>query len=143
MSAYEVGLRTTVVTTATATVEVRAGTRRVQIHELGITLQAATASTFGLGRPANSGSTAGGTNNAPQPGDVADAAAGFSVISTGQTTAPTAPAVFFRRIGFPATIGSGVIWTFRNLIVPVSGALVLWNLSAVGVSDVYLVAEEQ
>ena len=141
MSMYEIGLRTSVVTTASAGWEIRASTRRLQIYEIGITLQAATASTFGIGRPANT--PVAGTNNVAQPGDVADAATGASNILAGWSTAPTAPAVFMRRIGFPATIGSGIIFTFRQLVIPVSGSLVLWNLTAVGVSDLYVSFEEQ
>src|SRR5687767_4306614 len=118
MAAYEIGLRTSVVTTGAAGYELRAGTRRVQVHEIGITLQAATASTFGIGRPQNT--PVGGTNNIAPPGDAADAAFGGSNILAGWSTAPTAPATFFRRHGFPATIGSGIIFTFRQLILPVS-----------------------
>jgi hypothetical protein len=141
MAVYEIGLRTSVVTTASAGYELRGSTRRLQVFQIGITLQAATASTFGIGRPANT--PAGGTNNVAPPGDPADAATGASNILAGWSTAPTAPATFFRRIGFPATIGSGIIFTFRQLILPISGSLVLWNLSAVGVSDLFIIFEEQ
>lgn len=141
MAVFEIGLRTSVTSTGAAGLEIRAGTRRVQIYEMGFTLQAATASTFGIGRPGNT--PIGGTNNVPPPGDPADAAALFQAILAGWSTAPTIPAVFMRRWGFPSAIGSGIIHTFRRLIIPASGSLILWNLSAVGVSDVYVQAEEQ
>lgn len=143
MAIYEVGLRTTGVGTGAAGFELRAVTRRLKLLELGLTLQAATASTFGLGRPANTGSVAGGTNNVPPPADAADAAALFQAVLAGWTTAPTAPTSFFRRIGFPATIGAGVVWSFRGIYVAPTHSLVLWNLAANGVSDVYAVVEEQ
>src|SRR5688572_4376417 len=131
MAVYEIGLRTSGVGSGAAGWELRAGTRRVQVHEIGVTLMAATASTFGIGRPANT--PAGGTNNVAPPGDLVDAAFGGSNFLAGWSTAPTAPTVFFRRWGFPATIGSGIIHTFRQLIIPISGSLVLWNITAVGV----------
>lgn len=142
MADFEIGLRTSVVTNANAGFELRAAARRVRIYEFGITLQAATASTFGLGRPANV--PAGGTNNVAIALDPADTVAPtFSAILAGWSTAPTAPAGFFRRIGFPATIGSGYVWTFRKgLVIPVNGSIVLWNLSTVGVSDIYVSGED-
>ena len=143
MSVYEIGLRTTGVANASTSCENRAGSKRVQVHELGITLQAATATTLGLGRPANSGSVAGGTNNAPIAGDNGDSAALVGAYLAGWTTVPTAPASFLRRIGFPATIGSGLIWTFRDLVIPASGSLVLWNLAANGVLDLYWVLQDR
>jgi hypothetical protein len=118
----------------------RSVTRRLRVLEFGITLQAATASTFGLGRPANT--PAGGTNNAPLPGDPADAAALMQQVLAGWTTAPTAPTSFLRRWGFAATIGLGAIFTFPRLIIPVGGSIVLWNITATGVSDIYAVVEE-
>jgi hypothetical protein len=59
-------------------------------------------------------------------------------------TGPTIPLNFIRRIGLPATIGAGFIWTFsdRGLVVPVSSSIILWNLSATGVSDVYVEVDE-
>jgi hypothetical protein len=49
-----------------------------------------------------------------------------------------------RRIGFPATIGVGVIWTFpRGLIIPISGNLVTYNIVAVTTgNDQYAVVDE-
>lgn len=139
---YELGLRTSGVAITTPGWELRSVTRRLRLCEFGITLQAATASTFGLGRPANTGSVAGGTNNAPELGDPADAAALMQQVLAGWTTAPTAPTKFIRRWGFPATIGSGLIFTFPRLIIPVGGSIVLWNITANGVADIYAVVEE-
>lgn len=143
MAVLELGLRTSGVGTGAAGAEIRAGARRLRITEFGITLQAATASTFGLGRPANTPTT--GTLNPWEVGDAADPIAQIlspGIILAAWGTAPTAPTKFIRRIGFPATIGSSWIWTFRNLIIAAAGSLVLWNLAANGVSDIYVSAEE-
>lgn len=140
MACYEIGVRTSGVASASAALELRSGTKRARVHELGITLQAATATTLGLGRPANT--PAGGTNNPPLATDAADSAALAGAYLAGWSTVPTAPTSFLRRIGFPATIGSGAIWTFRNLIIPVSASIVLWNLAANGVLDIWAVLED-
>jgi hypothetical protein len=111
--------------------------------ELGIFMAAATASQYALGRPA----AIGVTPTAPVdflPDDPADpTVAGLVQSALAWATGPTAPAAFPRRISTPATIGSGVIWTFpRGYMIPVSSSLVLWNLAANGVVDAYAVVEE-
>jgi hypothetical protein len=109
--------------------------------EIGIFLAGATASTFGLGRPAAIGQTptAPITVLAEDPGDPA----GTVTTALAWGTGPTAPTNFFRRISLPATVGTGVIWTFpRGLVIPVSSSIVIWNLSSMGVSDIYVVVDE-
>ena len=55
-------------------------------------------------------------------------------------TSPTIPTKFFRRISLPATIGTGVIWTFpKGLVLPVSNSLVLWNLDTNAALNAYAV----
>lgn len=145
MALYSHAARTITVTSGVATWELRsAATDKLMVVEMGIFMAAATASTFGLGRPA----AIGVTPTSPvtvQPFDTGDPA------GTGQTavawgTAPTAPtsAIYLRRIGLPATIGAGVIWTFgeRGLIVPVSSSIVLYCLATNGVADVYVTLAE-
>jgi hypothetical protein len=143
MARYTLASRTTNVTTGQACWELRStATDRLFVRELGITLAAATASTFGLGRPAAIGvtPTAPVTVVAMDPGDPA----GTGTVALAWGTGPTIPAAFLRRIGLPATIGSGIIWTFgeRGLVVPASSSVILWNLSATGVSDVYVEIDE-
>jgi hypothetical protein len=109
--------------------------------EIDLFLAAATASTFGIGRPQAIGitPTTPVTWIAEDPGEPAGTAQTALAWSTG----PTVPLVHFRRIALPATIGTGMIWTFpRGLIIPVSGSLVLWNLAANGVSDVNVIGDE-
>src|SRR3954468_13299108 len=112
MPLYTHAARTTTVTTGVATWEMRStSTDRLFIVEIGIFLGAATASTFGLGRPAAIGvtPTTPVTVQAMDPGD--PAGTGTTAVAWG--TAPTAPtsAIYLRRVGLPAAIGNGVIWT--------------------------------
>lgn len=142
MAIYSIANRTSNVTIANATLEVRsAATARPKVLELGYFLGAATASTVGLGRPA----AIGVTPTSPQTvlgEDPADPA-GSTTTALAWATGPTVPANFFRRIGLPATIGTGVIWTFpRGLGLPVSNSVVVWNISATGVADIYAVVDE-
>jgi len=142
MAIYSLGVRTTNVTTANACFELRtAATDRARLLELGITLAAATASTFGFGRPA----AIGVTPTSPVTWLAEDPAepAGTAQTALAWATGPTIPAAFFRRLGLPATIGTGIIWTFpRGLALAISSSVILWNLSAMGASDVYVVGDE-
>jgi len=115
---------------------------RVKVFEIGITLAAATASTFGLGRPAAIGITPTSPVNfqVEDPNDVLASGVVRSALAWG--TDPTVPANYFRRISLPATVGTGVIWTFpQGLVIPVSSSLIVWNISAVGVADMYAIVE--
>jgi hypothetical protein len=144
MARYSLRRRPTITTTGAATWELRAsGTHRLYLMELGLFSGTATAWTVGLGRPA----VAGTSPTAPvalEAEDPADAAAdGQTAIAW--SVAPTAPAQFLRVVALPAQIGSGIIWTFgpKGIVVPVSGTLVLWNLTtAPATMDVYCVVEE-
>jgi len=142
LAIYSLANRTTNVTTANACLEIRTtSTDRPRVMEIGIFLAGATASTFGLGRPAAIGQTptAPITVLAEDPGDPA----GTVTTALAWGTGPTAPTNFFRRISLPATVGTGVIWTFpRGLVIPVSSSIVIWNLSSMGVSDIYVVIDE-
>jgi hypothetical protein len=133
---YELEVRTSGVTIATPALELRATTRRLQLRRMELTLQAATASTYGLGRPAAVGTT--GTNNAAVPAEPAGAATTALVLLAGWGVAPTAPTSFIRRAGFPATAGSFENWDFDGWVIPPGGSLVLWNIAGNGVADVFL-----
>lgn len=141
---YTHAARTSNVTSGEATWELRSSTNsRLYIRELGIFMGAATASTFGLGRPA----AIGVTPTSPvvgQGNDPADAAAlGATAVAWG--TKPTTPtsSIYLRRVGLPAAIGAGVIWIFNEpLIVSVSSSIVVYNLATNGVADIYVIWEE-
>ncbi len=143
MSRYSLGSRTTNVTTGNACWELRsAATDRLHVLEMGIFVAAATASTFGLGRPAAIGVTP--TSPVTILAEDEGAPAGTGTVALAWGTGPTIPAAFFRRISVPGSIGAGVLWSWEppGLIVPVSSSLIVWNLSAVGVTDIYVVVDE-
>ncbi len=134
--------RTSSGASATAAWEIRtAATLRARILEMGISISAATASVFGVGRP----QAIGVTPTSPQtflqedpnePTPLATAAVAWG-------TGPTVPLNFFRRLSTPATIGSGVIWTYpRGLFVAVSSSMVVWVLATSSVADMWAVEDE-
>jgi hypothetical protein len=144
MALYELAVRTSGVTSATAAWEIRSSANvRCRVMEVGVFLAAATASTYGLGRPA----AIGVTPTSPVdflPEDPADITVSAQVQSAlAWATSPTVPVNFLRRISLPATIGTGIIWTFpRGIVIPASGSLVLWNAALNGVVDAYAVIDE-
>jgi hypothetical protein len=124
--------------------EIRTGATpgRAKLLELGVFLQAATASDYSLGRPAAIGVTPTGPVDflVEDPADVLASGVVQSALAWG--TPPTAPTAFFRRVEFPATVGSGVIWTFpKGLTIAVSSSLVLWNNTANGAVAAYAVLD--
>ena len=141
---YSLGVRTVDGSNAAAAWEIRTGATpgRARIVELGFFLAAATATTIGLGRPAAIGITpTTPVDFLPEdPNDVL--ASGVIQSSLAWGTGPTIPAAFLRRIALPATIGTGVIWTFpEGIVIPVSSSIILWNLAANSVLDAYAVIE--
>lgn len=135
--------RTTGVTNATPAFEIIAGlSRGLRILEIALSLAAATASTYSLGRPAAKG--ANPTTPLPLLSDEnADANESQARIAGAWGTPPTVPARFIRQVSFPATIGSERIWKFEGgLWVPIGTTLVLWNSATNGVVDVSIVASE-
>lgn len=131
MAIYSSGQNTTVVTTTVPSFDLKASsTNSPKLMEYGINLGAATASTYGIGRPGNDGSVAQTAPVLLQAENPADPAAQTGT-AVAWGTAPTVPAVFLRRCYLPATIGAGIIWTFpRGLTIPVSKGIVNWNIAA-------------
>jgi len=134
------GARTTDGTNAAAAWEISTAATpgRARVVEIGFFLAAATTTTIGLGRPAAIGVTpTSPVDFLPEdPNDVLASGVVQSAVAWG--TGPTVPTAFLRRISFPATIGTGVIWTFpEGLVIPVSSSIVLWNLDTNSVLDVY------
>jgi hypothetical protein len=129
MAIYSLRRNPVLVTNAAANEEVRtAATDRAAIMEIDIFLGAATASRYGIGRPA----AIGVTPTSPITVIAEDPAAPAGTVTTALAwgTAPTVPAQFFRAIALPATIGTGVIWTFpRGLLIAISSSMVFWNLA--------------
>lgn len=150
MARYELGINTTVTTIAAAAAELRAASGTpYRLRECGITLAAATASTYGLGRPAAVGVTPTSpiTVLAANPSDPA----GATTHAVAWGTGPTVPTQHLRRITLPATIGAGIIWTWpaETMIVGPGNAaaavasLVVWNITANSAStNIYYVVDE-
>jgi len=135
------GVRTADGTDAAAAWEIRTGATpgRVKVHEIGFFLAAATATTIGLGRPQAIGITPTSPVNflPTDPNDVVASGVVQSAVAWG--TGPTVPTAFLRRISFPATAGTGVIWQFEDLVIPVSYSIILWNLATNSVLDAYAI----
>lgn len=138
------GVRTSDGTSGAAAWEIITGATpgRARVIELGFFLAAATATTIGLGRPQAVGITPTSPVDflAEDPNDVLATGVVQSAVAWG--TGPTIPAAFLRRIALPATVGTGVIWTFpEGLVIPVSSSLILWNLASNSVLDAYAVID--
>lgn len=86
-------------------------TEQANLRELGVTLQAATATRLGLFRATTVSVTPTG-NFAGQNKCAPGTPASGTTLVTGWTTAPVLAAVPMRRITIPAAIGAGFIWTF-------------------------------
>lgn len=137
-----IGRRTSDGTTATAAFELIAPSdKTVILREMTVSLAAATASIYALGRPAAKGITP------TTPVALLFESGSFKPPATTTAlawgTGPTVPAQFYRRIGFPAVIGSFITWTFSGgLALGPGETLVLWNGAANGLADVTVVCDE-
>lgn len=104
---------------------------RARIREVGLFVNAATASSVQLIRPNNT--PVASTSILGQTQDPGDPASTINV-DTAWSTAPTIGTnVPLRKGAIPAAIGNGLVWTWpadQPLIVPVSSWLVLWNYGA-------------
>jgi hypothetical protein len=142
VSIYSLAQRTTTFTsTTTACIEWRtAATDRPRVMEIGYVSATATAQTLGLGRPQAIGTTPVNVLfQAEDPGDAASTVNG----SLSWAVSPTIPLIYLRRFNLPATLGSGIVFTFpRGLVIPISSSLVLWNISTTVASDVWCVLDE-
>jgi hypothetical protein len=133
MARYSIGFAKTTGAAAGLLAQLRTGTARdLRIFELGIFTTTAVAGEVGLIRPSAVGATF--TSTATGSPEDPSSAAGVAVVDTVAGTAPTIGTNYMRRIQLPATIGAGVIWTFpTGLVVPTSGSIALWQLSAAAV----------
>ncbi len=142
MAIYSLALNTTVTTTGAAAWDVKASaSNRPAVMEVSVNLGAATASTYGLGRAGNTPTqTSPVLVQAEDPGDPA----GVSGCAVAWSVAPTVPTAHLRRISLPATIGSGIIWTFpRGLVLATSASLLVWNLATNSAStNIHVVVDE-
>ena len=143
MALYSLSQRTSNVTISNTTwTIISAATNKPKIMEVGLSINAATASVFGLGRPAAVGVTPTTPVTFLDEGD-GGGPAGLTTACLAWGTLPTSPTNFLRRVSLPATIGSGVIWTFpRGLAMPISQNVTIFNITATSVADVWGVVDE-
>ena len=143
MSISSLALRTTTFTATTAAnIEWRsAAGGRPKFLEIGwINATTATAQSIGLGRPQAIGLTPVNVLfQADDPGDPVSVVNG----SLSWATSPTVPLIYHRRWSGAATVGVGIIWTFpRGLTLPISSAIVVWNITTTVAADVNAVCDE-
>ncbi len=142
MSLASIAVRTSNVTISNANCEIRTTAAvKARVLEMSLVQVTGTASSFGVGRPAALGITPG-TTAVFQRDDSADPACVTSQNLTWGTS-PTAPTIYHRRWNSAATIGVGIIFTFpRGLVIPVSGSLVVFNITAAVALDVNTAIDE-
>ena len=143
MAIYSLANRTTNTTTANANLEaIAAAALGYRLLELGLTINAGTASVFGFGTPAAIGITPTSPVTVLAE-DAGNTATGNTTTALAWGTPPTIPTNFYRRVSLPGTIGAGIIWTFpRGITVLKAKTLILWNLSTTSVADVWVVVDE-
>lgn len=147
MAVYSLSRRGTVTTSGSAAYDLATPTASgvlFRLTEVGVFLGAATASTYGLAR-----TTALGTRTTPTA-LIAEfnsdpALTGITLVDAAiaWTVQPTISGTDLRRIGLPATIGTGVIWTFPRGLTPAAQlgfAVVNRALNSAAV-DVYTVVD--
>jgi hypothetical protein len=141
MALFSLSNRTTNVTIANPCIEIIAGAdHEIHIIEISIILAAATASVFGIGRPAVLGVTPT-TPVSCLPEDTDDAATPWTT-ALAWATEPTVPANFQRRFSLPAAVGAGIVIPFSHgFVVKPAASIVVWNISAMSVSDINVIAE--
>jgi len=109
---------------------IASATNAYRILELGITNNAATAGVYGFGRPAATGVTPT-TPVTVLAEDAGNTQAGQSNTALAWGTSPTTPTIYMRRVGVPAIIGVGMIWTFpRGVTVIKTLSTVVYNAQA-------------
>jgi hypothetical protein len=142
MSIYSIARLGTNTTSGQAAIEIIApSTMQPKIFEVGLFLSAATASTHSFGRPAAIGVTP--TSPVALTSEDPPARNGLTTSALAWGTSPTSPTVDSRRINMPATIGTGVIWTFpKGFGLPVSGTAVIQNLATNAAINTHIVVDE-
>lgn len=141
MALYSIGRLTTGTTSGNAAFDVvGASNKQGRLLEVGLFLSAATASTYGLNRP-----SAIGTRTTPVALNAEETTGQTSNFDTALawSVQPTLATDDLRRIGLPATIGVGVIWTFpRGLLTELSKGFALINRATNGAVNAYWVVDE-
>jgi hypothetical protein len=143
MTRGSLSVRTSGATLGSPALEIIAGASKgFYLREMQLSLNAATASVYALGRPAAKGVLPTTPVNflCEESKDASPLQASVALAWT--TTAPTAPTAFYKRISQPATIGDLATWYFDKLFVPAGFTIVLWNITVNSVADVNMVIDE-
>ena len=142
MAIGSIGVRTSNLTISAASLEIRTTAAvRATLLEVSVIQATGTAQSLGLGRPAAIGVTPGTTSTFQRDEPGAPACVTTTALTWG--TSPTAPTIYHRRWNSAATIGVGIVWTFpRGIVIPVSGALVIFNITASVALDVNFAGDE-
>lgn len=145
MPTFTAGFTTPAAATAAAYATLNSGAnRRGFVREVGCSTTAATASSVGIGIPANT--PVATTTITPQPHDAADAASTL-LVGTAWSTAPTAPTVFYRKFTLGAAVGAGFIFKLaldERVVLAKSTWITWWNYGAATASvlDCYVEYDE-
>jgi len=143
MSRFATAVLTTGTSNNVASIEIINSSNTIPafIKEIGVALNAATASVIVLGRPAAKGVTP--TSPAAFV-DEEGKATGLVTSAIAWGTSPTAPTVPMRRMGFPATVGSNMKFEFggRGVRLSPGQTFVIHNVGAVSAMNVYAVVEQ-
>lgn len=143
MAIFSIAVRTSSGTTTTAAAEfIASASVAYRLLELGITINAATASVFGYGKPAAAGVTPA-TTSTVQAEDSGNTTAGNTTVALTWGTSPTAPTNYLRRVSLPNTVGAGIVWTFprgRTVLKTVTDCL--FNITTNSVADIWFVVDE-
>jgi len=135
MAVYSATVETTAAAAGAAYAALVPGAVRASIREIEITNTTAVTCAVGLIRTLTQG-----TATAPVLGQVEDIAdqAAVGSVATAWSVAPTIAGspVYQRRIRLPASIGSGVIWSWPDKALKATnaatGGLLLWNYTGTG-----------
>lgn len=110
--------------------------RNLVLRELGLFSTTAAAGTYTLERQ-NAAGTGTRTGTVGQAEDPLVGATTAQIDTAWATTNPTRAAtpIPFRTVAFPATSGSGIVWTFgpTGLICAQANALIVWQTTAAAV----------
>lgn len=150
MSRYTAAFAKTTGAAAGPIADIRtAAAKDIRVWEIWVSLDTAVAGTIGLVRTTSAGTTPAGDQVAVAE-DYSNTRTVASHIYTTYATEPSQATTYMRRVVLPATIGSGIVWTFpEGIVVPSStdsataNGLLLRQLSALAVTySVAVVFEE-
>jgi len=145
MARFQLGVRTSNVTSAQSLFEIIAGAMGCRLRGINITLATAVTGAFGVGRPAAKGITPTTPITFPTVDGVGDPS--LSKIALAWGTSPTAPSPYYRRVSMPATIGAMADLVFTvvgrgGIWIPAGGTLVLHNITGGPTLDATIEIEE-